>query len=166
MGYPWITRHVAYPWISQDQYICTNIPSFIFVDKSMITFDMPKWLVISRYTQVFVTLDGTFETFLLRTSSGPRSAPKVTNPGYHGLSQFIWWYPWPVIVRLSTGQFLSCHCLRIAPYNRMNVAFLVYTDSTVYQICTPTVKSHGRESKYAAHPLLCLYIQVHVTEYA
>ena len=32
--------------------------------------------------QVFVTLDGTFQTF-------SRSGPKVTNPGYPGLSQFI-----------------------------------------------------------------------------
>ena len=23
-----------------------------------------------------------------------RSGPQVTNPGYPGLSQFIWWYPW------------------------------------------------------------------------
>ena len=25
----------------------------------------------------------------------------------------------------------------------MNVTFLVYADNAVYQICTPTVKSHG-----------------------
>ena len=25
----------------------------------------------------------------------------------------------------------------------MNVAFLVYADNTVYEICTPAVKSHG-----------------------
>ena len=29
----------------------------------------------------------------------------------------------------------------------MNVAFLVYADSTVYQICTPTVKSHGPDKR-------------------
>ena len=44
------------------------------------------------------------------------------------------------ILGLSTRQFLSCCCLRIASYNQMNFAFLVYTDNTVYQICTPTVK--------------------------
>ena len=32
--------------------------------------------------QVFVTLDGTFQTHLLRTSSGPSSGPQVTNRGY------------------------------------------------------------------------------------
>ena len=137
MGYPWITRHVAYPWISQDQYICTNIPSFIFVDKSMITFDMPKWLVISRYTQVFVTLDGTFETFLLRTSSGPSSGLRL-------ITQDILGYPslFGDILGLSTQQFLSCWGSRITPYNHMNVTFLVYADKTVYHICTHTVKSH------------------------
>ena len=59
-----------------------------------------------------MTLDGTFQTHILRTSSGPSSGPQVTNQGYPGLSQFIWWYP-----------------------------------------------------KYAVHPLLCLYIQVHITVY-
>ena len=47
------------------------------------------------------------------------------------------------ILGLSTRQFLSCRGLRIAPYNRMNVTFLVYADNAVYQICTHAVKSHG-----------------------
>ena len=47
------------------------------------------------------------------------------------------------ILGLSTRQFLSCRGSRIAPYNRMNVTFLVYADNAVYQICTHAVKSHG-----------------------
>ena len=31
----------------------------------------------------------------------------------------------------------------IAPYDRMNVNFLVYANNAVYRICTSTVKSHG-----------------------
>ena len=46
------------------------------------------------------------------------------------------------ILVLSTRRFLSCRGSRIAPYNLMNVTFLVYADNTVYQICTHTVKSH------------------------
>ena len=160
-----------------------------------------------------MTLDGTFQTHLLRTSSGFRSGPHVTNPGYPSL--------FGDILGVSTRQFLSCRGSRIAPYDRMNVAFLVYADNTVYQICTPTVESHGPDkwailvtvdevpgsshrfrghargqfigqseafrvpvrgswqvtlqknvnfcqncvcdAKYAAHPLLCLYFEVHVT---
>ena len=45
------------------------------------------------------------------------------------------------ILGLSTGQFLSCRCSRIAPCNSMNVTFLVYADNAVYQICTYAVKS-------------------------
>ena len=46
--------------------------------------------------QIFVTLDGAFQNHLLRTSSGSRSGPQVTNQGYPGLSPFIWKGPWPV----------------------------------------------------------------------
>ena len=75
------------------------------------------------------------------------------------------------------------------------LAFLEFADNAVYQICTPTVESIGPDSlrlssshvrlvashspkkckflskqcvtqKYAVHPLLCLYIPVHVTVYA
>ena len=61
------------------------------------------------------------------------------------LSRDILGYPilFGNILGLSTGQFLSCRGSRIAPYNRMNVTFLVYADNAVYQICTHTVKSHG-----------------------
>ena len=40
------------------------------------------------------------------------------------------------ILGLSTRLFLSCRCLRIAPYDHVNA------DNAVYQICTPTFKSH------------------------
>ena len=45
------------------------------------------------------------------------------------------------ILGLSTRRFLSCRVSRIAPFDRMNVAFLLYADNAVYQTCTPTVKS-------------------------
>ena len=44
---------------------------------------------------------------------------------------------------LSTRRFLSFCCLRIAPYDSMNIIFLVYADDAVNQICTPVVKSHS-----------------------
>ena len=60
------------------------------------------------------------------------------------LTQDIVGYPslFGDILCLLTQQFLSRHCTRIAPYNSMNVTFLVYADNAVYQICTHTVKSH------------------------
>ena len=52
--------------------------------------------------------------------------PQVTNPGYPGLSQFIWWYRWP-----ANSTILVLSRLEIAPYDRMNVTFLVYADNAV-----------------------------------
>ena len=63
------------------------------------------------------------------------AGPKVTNPGYPGYPSLF-----NDILGLSTRRFLSCRGSRIAPYD---VALLLYADNAVYQICTPTVKSHG-----------------------
>ena len=62
--------------------------------------------------------------------------------GYPSLLNFIW-CQFGGILFLSTRRFLSCRGSTIAPYNHMNVTFLVYADNTVYQNCTHTVKSRG-----------------------
>ena len=127
-------------------YACSRYPSLTCggfkVSHLMLTFDIPRRAKINRDIMVYSGFrDARWDILdpppqdLLRTT--------LRTTGYYlGLS---WVIPDNLVISyLSTRLFLSCHCSRIAPYDRMNVTrtFLVYADNTVYQICTPTDKSH------------------------
>ena len=51
-----------------------------------------------------------------------------------------------MVISLASGfvhsTILVLSRLELAPYDHMNIAFLLYADRAVYQICTPTVNSH------------------------